>query len=145
MYLAYLTGRRRTDILEATRHNLLPEGIYFPGSKTNKESLIPWTEHLRQTIDLIKEVAGDSVYLFPSNDHPDVRFSDSAIANAMTKLKKRMRVAGFNLFQFKDIRKKYGTDLEARGNDAQRNLMHSSRTTTDRHYTSKPTKVVSIR
>lgn len=145
MYFAYLTGRRRTDILEATRRNLLPEGIYFPESKTDKESLVPWTEHVRQTVDLIKEVCGDSIYLFPSNGRPDRRFSDSAITNAMSALTRKLRKAGLKPFQFKDIRKKYGTDLEEQGGDAQKSLMHASRSTTDRHYTSKPTKVVPIR
>lgn len=145
IYMGYLTGRRRTDILEATRtKNLLPGGLYFEESKTDKESFFEWTPHLRKVIDMIKEEAGDSVFLFPSNRRPDMRFSDKAADEAMKKVRLKLQEGGFTPFAFKHLRKKYSTDLEARGDDAQHNLMHTSRSTTDRHYKSKPTKVVPI-
>jgi len=144
-HLAYLTGRRRTDILNATRHSLRADGLFFAESKTDKEALIGWTEHLRQTVDLILEVAGGSLYLFPSNSRPDLRFTDSAMDNAWQKLRAALRKAGYAPFQFKDLRKKYATDLEAKGGDAFRSLLHSNRGLTDRHYVSKPARVVSIK
>jgi len=97
-----------------------------------------------QTVDLIKECSAGSLYLFPVDGRPDLRYSDSAMDNAMQKLRRDMIKAGYEPFRFKDPRKKYSTDIEAKGEDAQRNLMHGSRSTTDRSYVSRPTKVVSI-
>lgn len=44
-------------------------------------------------------------------------------------------------FSMKDLRAKYAADLEAAGIDATRNLQHSSRAVTERHYLGKPATV----
>ncbi len=146
MHLAYLTDRRRTDIFNLHKKlNFWPEGVLFKESKTDKSALVAWTDELRETIELAKEISGDSDWLFPSRRNPIHYYSLAALDTAWQKLSIELTEEGFTRFQFKDIRAKHATDLENQGGDATINLLHSGRSVTKRHYLRKPQKVVSLR
>ncbi len=146
IHLAYLTGRRRTDIVNLHKElNFWPEGVLFEESKTDKSALVAWTDELRETIELAKEISGDSDWLFPSRRNPIHYYSLAALDTAWQKLSIELTEEGFTRFQFKDIRAKHATDLENQGGDATINLLHSGRSVTKRHYLRKPQKVVSLR
>jgi integrase len=145
MHLGYLTGRRRTDIVSLHKElNSWPEGLFFEESKTDKCALVLWSDELRATFELAKELSGNSDWLFPakgSNHH----YSLVALDTAWQKLSNQLTKDGFERFQFRDIRAKHATDLEDKGGDATANLLHSDRSVTQRHYLRKPQKVESLR
>jgi len=143
-HLALLTGRRRQDIVKIRRSDLELEGIYFAESKTDKAALVQWTDELHQLAKLCEQEAGDSLWLFPAQ-HPGCHYSLPALSSAWGKTMRAIKAAGFERFQFKDLRAKHASDLEDAGGDATENLLHSGRSVTKRHYLRKPKKVVSLR
>lgn len=140
-HLAYLTGRRRTDILELQRAQIASDGLQWDENKTGKATMTQWDAELSALVDLIKEEAGNSMWLFPGN--PGSRYTDSAFSTAWKRGMADLAKQGFTKFQFKDLRAKYATDLELAGEDATENLVHGARNTTTRHYVRRK-KVVSI-
>lgn len=142
-HLAYLTGRRRTDILKIKRGDLELAGIYFEESKTDKAAMVGWTEELEQLIALAEEIAGETTWLFPGS--PGSHYSRAALSTAWVRTMQEIAKAGFTRFQFKDLRAKHASDLEDAGGNATENLLHSSRGVTKRHYLRRPKKVVSLR
>ncbi len=145
MHLAYLTDRKRTDIVNLHNElNFWPEGILFKESKTDKYALVAWTDELRETVELAKEISNDSDWLFPARV-PIHHYSLAALDTAWQKLSLQLTEDGFERFQFRDIRAKHASDLENKDGDATVNLLHSGRSVTKRHYLRKPQKVVSLR
>lgn len=134
-HLAYLTGRRRRDILGLTRANVQPEGLLLQEGKTGKHSLILWSDELRQVID----------FLLESGDFTLFSFTAAAFDTAWQRVRVKLRAAGFVPFQFKDLRAKHASDLEEIGVDATANLLHADGAVTRRHYLRKAKKVVSLR
>ncbi len=137
-HLSYLTGRRRTDILEITMAQIVCDGIEFTENKTGKATLVGWSDELREVIDMLK---GD-FYLFPGT--PGTRYSDRAFSSAWKRAMLKVEAKGFTKFQFKDLRAKHATDLELSGGDATENLAHGNRGTTTKHYIRRR-KVVPLR
>lgn len=140
-HLAYLTGRRRTDILNIKRPDLTKDGVAFIENKTGKHTTVEWSGELRQTIELAKEEGGD-FWLFEGDTGE--RYSDSAFKSAWGRLRTAMKEVKATPFQFKDIRKKHATEFEEAGGDATDNLAHGRRSTTDGHYITRK-KVKSLR
>lgn len=132
-HLAYLTGRRRRDILGLTKANIQPEGLLLQEGKTGKVSLIEWSEELRETVRMMED------------DYAFFHYSASGFDSAWQRLRKALREAGFVPFQFKDLRAKHASDLDESGGDATENLQHSGQQVTRRHYLRKAKKVVSLR
>ncbi|MEW8027807.1 MAG: hypothetical protein AB2806_08720 [Candidatus Thiodiazotropha sp.] len=143
-HLSFLTSKRRTDILTLTRRQLSPEGVEFTDSKTGKLSIVGWTDELQETVDMIKALAGGSLWLFPRRGSPAERYSDTAFNNAWKRVKEKVRAEDGTPFQFKDIRAKHASDLE---NDkaAEEQLLHSGVQVTRRHYRRRPKKILSFR
>ncbi len=144
-HLAYLTGRRRNDIVKISRRDLEDEGILFEESKTDKSALVIWTDELRLLVDMIKEESKGSMWLFPAAGSPGDHYRLAALDTAWQRVRAKLRDCKKEPFQFKDIRAKHATDLEEAGGDATDNLQHSQRGLTKRHYLRKPKKVVSLR
>lgn len=132
-HLAYLTGRRRRDVLSLTKANIQPEGLLIKESKTGKVSLIVWTNELRETVRILED------------DYSFFQISDSGFDTAWQRARQKLKKAGFTPFQFKDLRAKHASDLEEVGGNASENLRHSSQQVTRRHYLHKAKKVVSLR
>jgi len=144
IHLAYLTGRRRDDIVAIHKNHIWKEGLYFPESKTDKESLVAWTDELTALVNLAKEESGESVWLFPAKEK-GAHYRLPAMDTAWQRICKAMTEKDLVRFQFKDIRAKHASDLEDLGGDATANLLHSDRSVTKRHYLRKPKKIVSLR
>lgn len=135
IWIGYLTGLRRGDLLKITRFHCKDDGIEIREGKTGKKAIIAWTPALRNVVRRALE-AGSDVRLFP--------VTDSAVNNAWKRLGIAMEKAGYERFQMKDIRAKHATDLEEAGGDATAQLGHSQRAVTAKHYLRKPRIVVPI-
>ena len=160
-HMAYLTGRRRPDILSIRVAHVEREGLFFAESKTDKAAIVCWSPpddpnpppreqtELYQLVQLCIEEAGGSPWLFPKGDDPREHYSLSALSSAwgdtMREIVGNPPSEGFTRFTFKNLRAKHASDLEERGGDATDNLLHSDRGLTERHYLRKRKKVVSLR
>ncbi|MEE4661001.1 MAG: hypothetical protein V2J89_11075, partial [Halieaceae bacterium] len=126
MWLIFLTGLRREDALRLTEFNLKPDGIHTTERKTGKRIRIAWSDSLRR-------VTGKLLA-----DSPDSRLfaiSSSGIDSAWQRLRKRLRqTEDYELFQLKDLRAAHASEIEDGGGDATRQLGHSSRALTQKHY-----------
>lgn len=136
LWLAYLTGLRRRDVLALTRFQVQPEGLLVRESKTAKRVLIGWTAELRQVVDAALAASPDD-RLFP--------VTESAVNNAWGRFQRTWAAAGGERFTLRDLRAKHATDFETAGGDATAQLGHSGRAVTARHYLQAPRRVVPIR
>lgn len=136
MWLIYLTGLRRDDALRLSKFNCKDDGIHAREGKTGKLVRIEWSESLEKVVARILNLSG-------STDFFDI--SASGIDSEWQRLRRRLQKIGFELFQLKDLRAAHAGDLEDRGGDATRQLGHSSRALTQRHYLRKGRKVTPIR
>lgn len=143
-HLAYLTGRRRTDLLKLRRTQLTDDGIEFEESKTGKLTVVAWSDELHALVEMLKDEAGDSMFLFPRRGSPSETMTGSAFDTAWQRVRARMKAEGGTPFQFKDIRAKHASDLET-DEDATVSLRHSGQSVTRRHYRRRPTKIHSLR
>ncbi len=143
-HLSYLTNKRRTDILNLQRNQLTAQGIEFVDSKTDKFSIVGWTDELRETVKMAQDLAGDTWLLFPRHGSPGEPITDSAFNTAWQRLRTKVRDAGGVPFQFKDLRAKHASELES-DDEATEQLMHSGKQVTVRHYRRRPKKLHSIR
>ena len=136
MWLAYLTGLRRGDLLKLTRFQLQEDGLMVKESKTGKRVLIAWTPELRSVVDAALEASPDS-RVFP--------VSESAVNNAWGRFQRQWAADGHERFLLRDLRAKHATDFEAAGGDATAQLGHSARSVTTRHYLRAPRRIVPLR
>lgn len=136
MWLAYLTGLRRGDLLRLTRFYCKEDGVHWVEHKTHKRVVIVWSDELRAIVDKALSESPDT-RLFP--------FTESAINNAWGRFQRAWAEAGHERFLLRDIRAKHATDFETRGGDATAQLGHSTRAMTARHYLRKPRQMVPIR
>lgn len=133
-HLAYLTGRRRKDILALSLAHVQPEGLLWRESKTQKESLVEWNDDLKELVAMLTEDGNFSFF----------HWSESGFDTAWNRIQRKIAKKGFVRFQFKDIRPKYASDMDAMGEDASVNLLHSSQQLTRRNYLRLAQKVVPL-
>jgi integrase len=136
MWLAYLTGLRRGDLLALTRFACKPDGLEVTEHKTGKRVLIVWTPELREIVDRALSASPDA-RLFP--------LTESAVNTAFGRLQRAISAAGGERFLLRDLRAKHATDFEIAGGDATAQLGHSGRAVTVRHYLRKPRRIMPIR
>lgn len=136
MWLGYLTGLRRGDLLRLTRFDCKADGIHWAEHKTHKRVVITWTAELRTLVDKALAESPDQ-RLFP--------VTESAINNAWGRFQRALAADGHERFLMRDIRAKHATDFETAGGDATAQLGHSSRAVTARHYLRKPRVMVPLR
>lgn len=142
MYLCVMTGLRRRDVLGLRWKDFGEEGLTVTLSKSKragaspKRLLFEWTPSLRRLLHRVGDLQNDFAY-----DAPFFNISESAFEYQWTKYQNAVVAAEIPRFQMKDLRAKYGTDLDERGGDATRSLAHSSAATTKRHYQRKPTRI----
>lgn len=136
MWLAYLTGLRRGDLLRLTRFDCKEDGVHWVEHKTHKRVVIIWSDELRAIVDKALAESPDT-RLFP--------YTESAVNNAWGRFQRAWAEAGHERFLLRDIRAKHATDFETKGGDATAQLGHSTRAVTARHYLRKPRQMVPIR
>lgn len=136
MWLVYLTGLRRADVLALTSFNMKTDGIHLVEQKTGKRVRIESTPSLEKVVRRLLKIGTDS-RLFP--------ITDSGIDDAWQRLRKKLKQQDYDLFQLKDLRAAHAGEIEDAGGDATRQLGHSSRSVTQKHYLRKGRKVVPIR
>lgn len=130
--MAYLTGQRASDLLRMEWSEIGKDGIHFqPGktlASTGAEVLIGWTPRLVRLVDRLKafDVKSDK-HVFVSRDKKPYTYS-----GAQTAWKRGIARAGLKDTQFRDLRAKALTDVDAaRGiMDAQRMGAHSTQSQT---------------
>ena len=136
IWIGYLTGLRREDVLGISRFQCKQDGIHVTEGKTGKRVIIEWSPELRRVVKRLKGIAIDA-RLFP--------ISDSGFDSAWQRLMRQVEEAGGDRWQFKDLRARHAQDFEDFGGDATRQLGHSSRAVTMRHYLRKPRRVVPLK
>jgi integrase len=136
MWLAYLTGLRRGDLLRLTRFDCKEDGVHWVERKTHKRVVIAWSDELRNIIDKALEESPDT-RLFP--------YTESAVNNAWGRFQRTWAASGQERFLLRDLRAKHASDFEAQGGNATTQLGHSTRAVTTRHYLRKPRQMVPIR
>ena len=136
MWLGYLTGLRRGDLLRLTRWDCKSDGIHWVEHKTGKRVVIAWTDELHALVDKALAASPDQ-RLFP--------VTLSAVNNAWSRFQFALAADGHDRFLMRDIRAKHATDYESAGGDATAQLGHSTRALTARHYLRKPRVMVPLR
>jgi integrase len=136
LWLAYLTGLRRRDLLALTRFQVQTDGLLVRESKTGKRVLILWTDALKRVVD---DCLADS----PNNRLFPV--TESAVNNAWGRFQRRLAAEGRQRFLLRDLRAKHATDFEDAGGDATIQLGHSARSVTTRHYLRAPRRIIPLR
>lgn len=144
--LLYMTGLRPGDALRLRLEDVAGDTLLVRASKTGKAAERPITPALRAVIDELRAV---------NTRRPTPRLTPYLVANRSgdaytvggfnSQWQREMRdfaAAGGERFPMKALRAKYASDLEALGEDATRNLQHSSRAVTERHYLGRPATVV---
>ncbi len=132
VWLGYLTGLRRQDILSISRFDCKGDGIHIVEGKTGKRVVVEWNDSLRNAVKRRTDVIRDH-RLFP--------ISGSGFDTAWQRLMKGQP----DRWQFKDLRAKHAADLESRGGDATKQLGHSSRALTQKHYLRKGRVIKPVR
>jgi integrase len=138
IWLIYLTGLRRADALRLSKWQCKDDGLHVREGKTGKLLRITWSPSLRKVVDRALALSGSSS-LFP--------VSSAGLDSEWQRLKHRLAALPepFDLFQLKDIRAAHAGYIEEHGGDATRQLGHSSRALTQRHYLRKGRKITPIR
>lgn len=135
--MVYLTGRRVTDVRQLKLTQIEKNvGIRFVESKTQKVTLVEWSEELGKAIDEIRarlhrDTPIRTIYLICNRDGYEC--SEGSLNQAWQRLRVDLLDAGIEPFQLRDIRAKYGTDHP----DGRRALRHSSEAVFEKHYNRK--------
>lgn len=137
IWLAYLTGLRRDDILRLTAFDAKDDALHVGESKTGKRVRIAWTPSLRRAIRRAQDASTDATRLFP--------ISASGFDSQWQRLRRTLSGEGYELFQLKDLRAAHASAVDDRGGDATHQLGHSSAAVTQRHYLRSGRKVTPIR
>jgi len=85
LWLAYLTGLCRRDLLALTRFQCQEGGLFVRESKTGKRVLIEWTPELRRVVDDALRASPDD-RLFP--------MTESAVNNAFGRFQRALAADG---------------------------------------------------
>ena len=137
IWIAWLTGLRRGDILRLTLMDCRDDALHALEGKTGKRVRYQWTRSLERAIGRAKASADASGRLFP--------ISADGFDSAWQRLRQSLAADGYDLWQIKDLRAAHAAALEDRGGDATRQLGHSTREVTQRHYLRTGRRVVPIR
>ncbi len=144
--LQYISGLRKTDLLKIKWEDVREAGVYFISSKTKKPGFIERTDHVNDILGRLSDLKKTSrnttrFTRFLFHNQFGKEYSTNSFDGAW-----RRALAKFNGARFapNDLRSKHATDFEDQGGDATKNLQHSSRQVTTRHYLLKPTRIIPI-
>lgn len=147
--LEYMIGQRCSDVLHLKLSQIKDGFITLRASKTGKEGTHPITDDLGAVIKELRALRVNkkgveylSEYLILTRRGKPYTKSgfDSNWAREMGKFKKE----GFEPFSAKQMRSRYADDVQTAGGDAARNLQHSNRQVTERHYLTKPDQLMTL-
>lgn len=148
--LEFMVGHRCSDVLHIKLSQLQDDGIHQTASKTRRSSVTPWTDDLRAVIKELKALRVNkngakffSDYLICTRHGKG--YTKSGFDSNWQKEMRKFVAAGHQRFAASDMRAKHASDLDSDGGDATRNLQHSNRQVTDRHYLRRPTVLVSLK
>ena len=144
MDLAYLTGLRQGDILSLTRQSLTDEGIEVTASKTGKAMVITWTPELREVVARAKALAPQLGSPFLVRTREGARYTASGFASVWQALMRRVKKAGGEKWQFKDIRAKTASDSGSLSEASER-LQHSTTAVTSQRYMRKAARITPLK
>lgn len=150
--LEYLLGQRCGDVLRLRLSQLHDDGIHVQAAKTGKSAIYPWTEDLHAVVDELKALRVNSRGATFGPGIPDYLiltrrgrpYSKAGFDSIWQRHMVKFAELGNERFAPSDMRAKHASDLEDTGGDATRNLQHSSRQVTARHYLRKPARLVSL-
>ncbi len=108
MELAYLCRMKRCEILAATKKHILKEGFDTQRVKGSKDAITFWSDRLVAAVNY-KASEIESFYII--HNRYGQRIPESAFKSAWTRLKKKMKKAGIEPFNFHDLKAKGGTDF----------------------------------
>lgn len=135
---AYLTGLRRTDILNLKASALTEQGIKIETQKTGAKMIIKWSTSLRECVKASQALRAHtkSDYIFCNED--GLVYTKSGFSTLWTRLIKSALKKGLikETFMFRDIRAKTATDSK-NTQTASELLGHTSKKTTEKHYIRK--------
>tara|TARA_R110002096_G_scaffold313173_1_gene507458 strand:- start:3209 stop:4222 length:1014 start_codon:yes stop_codon:yes gene_type:complete len=114
MELAYLCRMRRSEILNATRAQILKEGFDTKRIKGSKDAITTWTDRLVKAVNY-KASNVDSVFIVHTKTGQKV--TKEAFKSAWTRLKKKMVIAGIEPFNFHDLKAAGVSDVEGTDED----------------------------
>lgn len=138
--LAYLTGLRQGDVLGLTRASLTDEGIEVTASKTGKAMVITWTDELREVVKRAKALPPQLPGQWLVRTREGERYTPSGFASLWQALMRRVKAAGGEPFQFKDIRAKTASD-SASLTEASERLQHSTTAITSARYMRRAARI----
>ncbi len=136
IWLAFLVGSRREDLLCLSRWDCKKDYLYITEQKTGKKVRVEWTRSLERVTKKLIALSPDH-RLFPVTEY--------GFDSAWQRLRKKLSTEGYDLFQIKDLRAEHAGVVEDEGGDATKQLGHSSRALTSKHYLRKGRKVRPIR
>lgn len=109
MELAYLCRMRRMEIINAKKTQILPEGFDTLRVKGSKDAITLWSDRLRKAVDYD---TGKITSIYIIHDRKGQRITDSAAKSAWTRLKRMMKQAGIEPFNFHDLKARGVSDFE---------------------------------
>lgn len=113
MEMAYLCRMRKSEILSATKSQILDDGFDTVRSKGSMDNITGWTPRLRDAINLALSQHKDkdsSTHIVCNTQGQKV--TEYAFNSAWQRLKKDMKNAGVDLFTFHDLRAKSISDFK---------------------------------
>lgn len=141
MRLAAITGLRRRDVLSLQWEYFGPDGLTVTLSKSRRRGGIP-KRMLYEWCPALEKLHARLLAISKSGKSGPVFYmTEKAFGRAWSRLQDAIAGDDIQRFQFKDLRAKFGTDVQLRGGDATKNLAHSNASTTQRHYTRLPVRI----
>lgn len=134
MDFKYATALRRCDILRIRLDQLKDDGIHLTVSKTNKRTVIEWTDNLHIAVDAVRALRTriGSLYLFSTRK--GLPYTDDGFSSIWQRKMRKALEEGVLLERFTDhdIRAKTASDTNLE--HAQSLLGHASATITNKVY-----------
>lgn len=140
--LLFMTGMRAADPFQVKLADLHDGFIHVVAGKTGKAARYPLTPDLEAVCNELKAIRrqGKRVVLteYLICNRRGRAYTKSGFDSMWQKVMREFEKAGHDRFAPSDLRALHASELDERGGDATRNLQHSSRQVTTRHYLRRP-------
>jgi integrase len=137
--LLRITGQRVRAVLRIRRSDLLPEGIRFPGHKTDAKLIVKWSPELREVVERAKALSGtvSSLTLLRNKfgKAPDYR-------SVQLQWQTACEAAKVEDAHLHDLRAMAATEAKKQGKNATALLAHTSEQQTRRYLRGKEEPLV---
>jgi len=126
MEMAYLCRMRRGEILNAKRSQILIEGFDTLRTKGSRDTITAWSDRLRAAVNYDH---GEVASMYIIHDKKGQQITVEAFKSAWTRLKKLMKEAGIEPFNFHDIKAAGVSDVEGSDDEKMSASGHKDRKT----------------